>query len=641
MGDISNLSIAVGQMDVVAGQPSKNFETISRMIAEAKGAGADLIVFPEMCVGGYFLSDKWTDDAFVDYLDSFNDRIRALSDGIGIIFGNVGREYLDPAHNGTDGRPCRYNMAFFAHNGNWVPRETKGYLTPYQTNAVAGRYIKTLLPNYRMFDDARYFTSAPQDAAWHPALDLRDAYTAPFDFTVDGTTYRIGLEICEDLWSGDYPFNPTKRYVEDRCDAIINISTSPWTLYKDRGRGKRVAEHVRQLGHIVPLLYVNTVGMQNTGKNVLAFDGGSTAYDSQGSVTAQLRDDFQESLEIIHLGKPGTQVPSDQDKLLDALVCTIRRFDEQLFPFKPKWVIGLSGGIDSSITASLLRLSLDDPTRIVGYNLATRYNSDVTKANAYRLAQALGIRLVNGSIEEIVTATDSVLDLYGYPDEQIGQLAQENIQARLRGHMLSTFAQVEGGVIMNNGNKVEIMMGYATLYGDAIGAISPLGDLTKVQLFDLAQDINRRLGCEAIPANLVPTETETGFDWQTMPSAELKDNQRDPMKWFYHDWLVHKLTDYPGYGIEQVMEAYLHDKLATSPVGKWVRFYGLDDPQAFIEDLEWVLHQMRVSVFKRIQMPPILTISRGSFGFDFRENQAAYEQTDRYRDLKAKILARR
>ena len=124
-----------------------------------------------------------------------------------------------------------------------------------------------------------------------------------------------------------------------------------------------------------------------------------------------------------------------------------------------------------------------------------------------------------------------------------------------------------------------------------------------------------------------------------MPSAELKDDQRDPMKWFYHDWLVHQLVDYPGYGTERVMRAYLKNKLADTEAGKWIRYYGLEDPQAFIEDLEWVLRQMRISVFKRIQMPPNITLSRGSFGFDFRENQAIYEQTDSYRALKQQILS--
>lgn len=639
MGDISKLAIAIGQMDVVTGHPTDNFETMKRMVACAKREGAQLVVFPEMCVGGYFLADKWTDEDYVDYLASFNDRVRELSDGIGIIFGNVERTYLDSKTRGKDGRRARYNMAFFAHNRQWVPREHKQELPAPAAERIAGRYIKTLLPSYRMFDDERYFVSALEDAAYHSELDFADTYAAPFVFTVGGETYRIGLEICEDLWSGDYACNQTARYVEAGCDAIINISASPWTMNKDAGRTKRVREHTRQLGHIVPLLYVNTVGMQNTGKNVLAFDGGSTVYGPDGAVLARCRDDFAEDLRVVSLARPGTVTPSDPDKVLDAIVATLRRFDAQIFPFKPKWIIGLSGGIDSSITASALRMALDDPDRIVGYNLATRYNSDVTKANAYNLAQALGIRLVNGSIEEVVDATQRVLSLYGYEPDQVSGLAQENVQARLRGHMLSTFAQIEGGVIMNNGNKVEIMMGYATLYGDSIGAISPIGDLTKVQLFDLARAINRRFGFEAVPENLMPEETENGFMWETMPSAELKDDQRDPMKWFYHDWLVHQLVDYPGYGTERVMRAYLKNKLADTEAGKWIRYYGLEDPQAFIEDLEWVLRQMRISVFKRIQMPPNITLSRGSFGFDFRENQAIYEQTDSYRALKQQILS--
>lgn len=205
--------------------------------------------------------------------------------------------------------------------------------------------------------------------------------------------------------------------------------------------------------------------------------------------------------------------------------------------------------------------------------------------------------------------------------------------------MLSTFAQVEGGVIMNNGNKVEVMMGYATLYGDAIGAISPIGDVTKVQLFAIAREINRIFDTEIVPFNLIPKETADGFSWETMPSAELKDAQTDPMKWFYHDWLVNKLVDYPGFATERIMERYLEDRLLGSEIGKWIRFYGLDDPAAFIEDLEWVLHQMSISVFKRIQMPPNITLTRGSFGFDFRENQALYEETDHYRELREEILA--
>ncbi len=629
MGDISKLKIAIGQMDIIPGQPSKNFETICKMVEQAKGMGAHIIVFPEMCIGGYLLADKWTDEGFVDYLASYNEKVLELSQGIGIVFGNVGREYLSPSHSGKDGRRDRYNMAFFAMDGKWVTRSG---------DAVPGKYIKALQPNYRMFDDDRYFTSALEDHGYHQDLDFESAYCAPFVFEIDGESYSMGLEICEDLWSGDYSYDQTAHYVKSGCDFIVNISASPWTSFKDEGRTKRVMEHVREIGRIVPLVYVNTVGMQNTGKNVMAFDGGSTVYGPQGQILARCRDDFEQDLEVVSLVRETVMQPQPEHKTLEAIVKTLRRFDQQIFPFKPKWIIGLSGGIDSSVNACLLDMALQDKSRIVGYNLATKYNSDATKANAYNLAQKLGIRLVNGSIEKLVEASNDVLGIYGYDPESISGLAQENIQARIRGHVLSTFAQVEGGVIMNNGNKVEIMMGYATLYGDSIGAISPIGDLTKVRLFDVARQINEHYEQEVVPNNLIPNMTEDGYVWETMPSAELKDAQKDPMKWFYHDWLVDRLTDYPGYTTLGVMEQYLADKLASTQVGKWIEFYGLDDPKAFIDDLEWVLRQMRISVFKRIQMPPNITLTRGSFGFDFRENQAIYEQTDRYRELKQKIL---
>ena len=640
MPSISNLKIYLAQIDVVAGKPSHNFAIIDSYIQRAKTAGADLVVFPEMCVGGYFLADKWADESFVDYLDEFNEKIRECSKGIGVIWGNVGRSYAGEDHRGRDGRRVRYNTAYFAQDGEWVAREGAGC-------APAGRYIKTLQPSYRVFDDDRYFCSSIEDASYYPERALERDYLAPFAFTVRGETYRVGLEICEDLWSGDYAVDPTAHYVSAGCDAIINVSASPWTFGKEAGRTKRVAEHVRNLGGICPLIYVNAVGMQNTSKNVLAFDGGSSVYDAQGTCVFALRDSFEEEGGLIDdspRGKLAAQAASgaaDQTpKLFWALVSTLRRFDEQVFPWKPKWVIGLSGGIDSSVTAVLLLHALADRDRIVGYNLATRYNSDATKANAYQVAEKLGIRLVNGSIEALVKATDDVLEQYGYDPSAQLSLVHENAQARIRGHMLSTFAQIEGGVIMNNGNKVETLFGYATLYGDAIGAISPLGDVTKARLFDLARYINDIHGDETIPERLIPTVCEEGMEWECPPTAELASGQVDPMKWFYHDWLVEQLTDYPGYGVERVMSDYLRDRLQASPVAKWVRYYGLDgNPQAFVDDLEWVLHQMSNNVFKRIQAPPNIMVTRGAFGMDFRECQVAFERTERYRELREQILA--
>lgn len=670
------LRIALCQMDVRAGQPSRNFETMSRAVEEARAEGADLVVFPEMCVGGYCLADRWTDEDFVDYLASFNDRVRALSQGIGIVFGNVVRAYRSPGHKGRDGRRTRYNAALFAQDGEWVPRV--GGCAP------AGIYVKTLAPDYRMFDDDRYFTSALEDATYYardaarapvagadnasaggaapiaagasvscaaPADDgFASAYLAPFSFTVRGETVRVGLEVCEDMWAADYAVDPTARYAQMGCDLVVNVSASPWTRGKDAARDRRLAEQVAAGVALPPFVYVNAVGMQNTGKNVLAFDGASALYGCDGRARARLRDDFEPECAVIDVEQAlaasepvlaSSYAEADDPasaKLADALEKTIRRFDEQVLPWKPRWVIGLSGGIDSSVTCALAVRAVGRD-RVCGFNLATRHNSDATKSNADALAAALGVELRQGSIEPLVDATHGVVAQYGYGADACAGLVDENVQARLRGHLLSTFAQIEGGVIMNNGNKVESLFGYATLYGDAIGALAPLGDVTKTALFGVARELNRRFGRTVVPAGLIPTETSDGLAWEQPPTAELADGQRDPMKWFYHDWLTDRLTDYPGYGAVAVMERYLEDRLASTPVAKWVRYYGLDDPRAFVDDLEWVLRQMRTAVFKRIQMPPNITVTRGSFGNDFRENQGAYEATARYRELRAAILA--
>lgn len=430
-----------------------------------------------------------------------------------------------------------------------------------------------------------------------------------------GETYRVGLE----------PDDMT-------CDFAVSCDVSPWTL-KSGGQSQ---EPMR----FVPTIVLRPVGMRNAGKDVWAYDGGTKAFGADGSLVAALRDDFEEDLTVVQFTEPCRVNDPVEDKLLAALVKTLRRFDEQVLAWGPKWVIGLSGGLDSSVVAVLLTLAFG-AGRVVGYNLATRYNSDATKANAAGLAESLGITLRNGSIEGLVDATGAALSQYGYEESVLSGLVLENVQARLRGHMLSTFAAVEGGVIANNGNRVENAFGYATLYGDAIGALAPIGDLTKVRLFELAHAINGDREDAIIPENLLPRLTDEGYDWDTPPSAELAEGQVDPMKWFYHDWLVEQLFD--GESVDSaacaVMERYLADRLVGTEVGKWVRYYGLDDPAAFADDLAWVMRLMRVSAFKRIQAPPAIRIANPSSICAEPEMQGEIEPSARFRLLESRIRA--
>ena len=613
------MKIVLGQMNVLAGQMSLNVNKMLDMIGKAKKEKADLIVFPELCVTGYLLADKWMDQNFVETALSYNEVLKKASEGIGIIWGNVAtfKDIL-----GRDGRHVRCNAAYFAYNNNWVKKEN---------DLFDGRYIKCLNPDYRIFDDSRYFLSA-LELSKRMKLDDVD-FTSPFLFEKDDHTYRIGLEICEDLWSQDYQFDPTSQYLNQNVDFIVNISSSPWTRNKEKGREKQILRYAQH--DFVPFVYVNAVGMQNNSKTVCVFDGDSSIYNEKGERIASCNDSFLEDCKIIELNETSL-ADKCQNKLTKALITAIREFDQQVFQSRFKWIIGLSGGLDSSVNAALLTLSLGKE-RVIGLNMATRYNSSATIDNAHKLAHALGIECRDGIIQKLVE--EQIECLKQYTQKEISEFAIENIQARIRGSILSAISQIENGVVINNGNKIEGALGYATLYGDTIGCLAPLQDVTKVELFEIARSINESLDKEVIPYNLLPEIENDHIKWETPPSAELKNNQLDPMKWFYHDQIIQILTEYPGYGIEKLMQQYLDKSIYETELGKWIRYYGLDDPQKFIEDLEWVLQKFQLGVFKRLQTPPIVMVSRGCFGSDFRENQVSYEKSNTYLALKEAILA--
>lgn len=619
------MKIALGQLNVVAGGIRQNLNRMKEMVEYAKQRKADLIVFPELCVGGYLLADKWLDQDFLNTLEEANEEIKSWSTSIGIIYGNASTQPHQTIEKGRDGRPIRMNAAFFCYNQRWVKKAN---------DRDAGRHIKHLNPNYRIFDDSRYFLSGLEIALQDHKT--AQANIAPFLFEKDGKTWRIGLEVCEDLWSDDYALDVTQEYIHQQVDLLVNISASPWTLNKEASRDRQLKKHaLRAEGQFVPLVYVNCCGMQNNGKTIVTFDGDSTLYDAMGNRQISCNDHFEEECRVLTLDDRMNKKINTQ-KLLDALICAIQQMDRQVFNQRVRWIIGLSGGLDSTINAALLCLALGSE-RVLGYNMASRYNSLITKNNAKELAQRLNMEIREGSIEKITEASLETLQDYGYSDSY-DSLVYENIQARIRGHLLATFASVENGVIINNGNKVEVALGYCTLYGDAIGAFCPIADCTKVQLFELAKQINERFEKEIVPSNLLPRFEKGQLHWEMPPSAELKDAQLDPMKWFYHDWLIEKITEYPTAQIEEVMQAYLDKTIYDQEIGQWIRYYGLDDPKKFIEDLEWVTSTMARNVFKRFQMPPVVMISRGAFGSDYRESQLRCDCSSRYLQLREAIL---
>ncbi len=591
------MNIALAQMEVFAKQPKRNFETMKTMIMQAKQRNVDCIVFGELVISGYLLADAWFDDSFILECEKFNDEIAQLADDIVVVWGNIAKELVKNKRH-SSGREGLYNCAFVAQNKQLCSRENGSRLP----------YVKQLLPSYRIFDDPRYFISGD--------IFDRETMFSPFIVNVRNKNIAIGLEVCEDLWDDHYNYSPTQLWTKNNIDVLVNISSSPWSKKKESARKRHVLQRAKQF-NIPIFVYINVVGMQNTGKNVVLFDGGSFISNQHGEVILASNDTFKQELTI---NQSSTDVDTNR-KLMIAIEKGIQAFDEQIFHKNVKWIVGLSGGIDSSVSIALLARAIGSD-RVIGVNMPSQYNKEKTINNAKLTAKALNIEYCEYSIEQLVTATQLTLDIN---DNDENGFVLENVQARIRGHILSTLASMRNGVVVNNGNKVETALGYCTLYGDTIGALSPLGDCTKMEVFELARQLNHEFFKEVIPFNLIPTFDDTGLVFDFMPSAELKEDQVDPMKWGYHDYLIEQLSEFPTYQLHTLVNQVKENKFTDNKFKKWLEVYNLTNYNEFIDDLNWIIRQTQISVFKRIQMPPIILVSRGSFGSDLRENQGLIE----------------
>lgn len=536
------MKFALVQMNVLQGQCEKNYQKMVSYIKQAEDAGVDGIIFPKNAISGYHLGDLWLDEDFCNQVDSYNEKLRELSDKIAIVYGNI--KYR---HHKV------FDCGFFAYQK--------------MIHMVSNKKDKD-----RFMDVHKYFDLSEIDSE--------------IVFKNQKIKLHLGKETASDCLN-------------------INLDNDVYV----KGETRNFANET---------IYVNMCGCENLAKNIMVYDGGSSYYKN-GELMARLPY-FEEGIQIIELGKKG-EISCDAT-LLDALLFGVKCFDLNMGGKMP-WIIGLSGGLDSSINVALLAMALGSE-RVKAYNMATLYNSDMTKGNAILEAKALGVELRNGSIEKLTKATiDVVCEEYGYDESQWPSLVKENIQARIRGHLLSTFAAIHGGVVVNNANKIEVALGYCTLYGDAIGAFSPLGDLTKCDLFEVGYEINRRMGKEVVPYSLLPEFIDGELHWEMPPSAELKDNQFDPMKWFYHDLLIEKLMN--GMKVSDYLKMYLDQSIYESEFGKWIKFYHLDDSKAFLDDLKWVLKTMQRNGFKRLQTPPVMVFSKRSFGNECAEIQGNAE----------------
>ncbi|MDA1044030.1 MAG: NAD(+) synthase, partial [Verrucomicrobia bacterium] len=467
--------IRLVQMEVIPGHPADNTMRMMGFVRTALSEGVDLIIFPELAIPGYLISDVWERPAFLRECERCGNELRQMAKGISILFGNVG---IDWSRRNEDGRTRKYNASFYAENGAFIG----------PPNGPYDFVIKTLLPNYREFEDSRHF------------FDLRKLAleeNAPVESLISPISTqhgRLGCLLCEDAWDMDYNVSPIDVLGAQSVDLFINISASPFTMNKNHKRGRVFSKHASH--HQRPLLYVNQVGLQNNGKTVYTFDGGSCIYDAHGG-SKEICAPFAEGHATLDI-RPGAPFKLDSALSLkdddiatacSALLYGTRKFVELCHV--DNVVIGVSGGIDSALVAALYRRILA-PENITLINMPSRFNSDTTRTAARDLAANLGCLYADVPIEGSVAETHrqiqglrvASLDKRHSHELTLSPLAQENVQARDRSsRILAAVASARGGVFTCNANKSEMTVGYTTLYGDLSGYLANIADLWKSEVY--------------------------------------------------------------------------------------------------------------------------------------------------------------
>ena len=625
-------------MDVKPGRPDRNVARMLEMIGQARAAALDLVAFPELCVPGYIVGDAWEMDALVRDFTEWDEEVRAASRGITVVYGNVA---LDPGRIGEDGRVRKFNAVRVCRDGVEVPRAG---LPP---GVPGGAHPKTLHPNYRFFDDDRHFYSLRKlaAAAGRRISDWLIPYRVP---RRDGGEFCFGVQLCEDLWCEDYEqdgevLDTLRVYRKRGAEAVINLSSSPWTWQKHDKRHRTVREVLGRSP--LPLFYVNQVGALNNGKNILVFDGDSTAYAPDATLVARAPA-WRETLLVAggdagNRAGEGAPAQSETAAICDGVVTGLRHLDH-VRGAENRFLVGVSGGVDSSVALCLLVRAFG-ARRVFAVNMPTRFNSQRTRDNARALCAALDVDYLVCSIDDLHAAFAERIRSTGFPGVPGAYtgLVDENVQARLRGAgILAGLAARHGLLFTNNGNKTEIALGYATLYGDVSGAVAPLGDLYKTQVFELARYLNESVfGSTVIPENL--------YDGSTVPSAELSaeqdvtKGQGDPIKYGYHDALLRQLIEYrhhPADPLAWFAAGELFERIGWHDAERFRRYFA--DTAAWVEDLEWLAAQVRTSIFKRIQAPPIIVLSKRAFGFDLRESQLPAYSLRAYGALRRKVLSK-
>jgi NAD+ synthetase len=537
------LKIALAQLNPLIGDLSGNAVKIRGAIEDAARAKADLVVFPELVVMGYPPKDMLLKAGFVSRAVACVEQLAADCGAITALIGTA-----VPNQEPT-GRALRNSVAVC--RGGRIERFIH----------------KTLLPTYDVFDERRYFEPANS-----PGL---------FDLDAGGRRWRVGVSICEDLGRRIYEQNPIDGLVKAGADVVVNASASPFWRGKQQLRERIFGELARQ--HRLPIGFANQVG----GNDELIFDGASALYASDGALIARGAA-FREDLLIAEIGNGRSghlaPYPDDVDAVLDALVMGtadyVRKcgFDHV--------VLGLSGGIDSAVTAAVAQMALG-PGRVHAVAMPSRYSARESLDDARSLAEALRTSLQVVGIEPLHVAFESGLaPLFG---DRPANEAEENVQARIRGAIVMALSNKFGWLPLTTGNKSELAVGYCTLYGDMCGGLAVISDVPKTLVYQIARRINERLGMEAIPRSTIARA----------PSAELRPDQTD------QDTL-------PPYELlDRVLQLYVEEALTADEV-----IARLQEEDAVFDEpaVRSIVRRVDRNEFKRKQAAPGLKVTSKAFG---------------------------
>ena len=551
------IRITGAQLSFPVGAIQQNKETILNTIEIAESFESDIVIFPELCLTGYPPEDLLLRDSFLGKNYSVLEEIAEFSSDSSAIIGFVDRN-IDVYKTDKKNREIA-NAAAIVQNGD-----------------VKGIYHKCFLPNYSVFDEARYFSkgSDPGKLFWYENIG-------------------VGINICEDIWIND---GPSSSQVKNGASLIVNINASPFDINKSTNRKNLVIEQAKLLK--VPIVYLNTVG----GQDELVFDGGSFVVDKNGEIIHQ-SNQFEE--EIFHIDldlevkNENTQTNLKiREKTLSIETGTIYKElskNEEVYRalklglhdyvkknnFR-KVLIGLSGGIDSALTATIAVDALGSEN-VVGVAMPTKFNSPDSLRDAKNLATNLGIEM---KIIEIENLAESYRDLLKKQfEEDIISVTDENIQSRIRGNLLMALSNQTGAMVVSTGNKSEMAVGYSTLYGDLAGGFALLKDVYKTEVYKLSN--YRNSVSKVIPENIITKE----------PSAELRPNQLDK----------DSLPDYEL--LDKILYLYIEEDSSSEKIIS----SGINENIVYE-----VLEKVDRNEYKRKQVAPGVKLTEKAFGKDRR-----------------------